>query len=397
MAIACCSFGASALAADTHFRPKVEVRAESNTNRGLDVEEESDVTGVIGILEGDLLIRTPRSDTHAQPRLRLQEYSGDNNVKPLEAFLDFSSEFRGERSLFHLAGRYSYQDLSNAELSDPEFDDTDPDDPTSPDTGRVDYDTSRQRAQIRPEYLYNLTQNVGLGASAIYEAVVYEDQINDRVDYDYALAEGLVRWESSPRVSMEFGAYASKFETDDESETDAVGVRASLERRWSESTRAILDLRYEDNEISEVTPEPYEESVTGFGAEVTILRTGEVSTLRASLGRTFSPDGRGVKKEADQVRFEYDRDLRPRLKLDTAVRYITERALGERADEFGDRDYAAADVGLRWLWTPTWYVSGGYRYRWQDREVDPSDADNHILFLGVGFQGLAPPPGRVRR
>ena len=38
----------------------------------------------------------------------------------------------------------------------------------------------------------------------------------------------------------------------------------------------------------------------------------------------------------------------------------------------------------------TWYVGGGYSYIWQDREQQPSDADNNQLFIVVGYRGLTP-------
>ena len=35
-----------------------------------------------------------------------------------------------------------------------------------------------------------------------------------------------------------------------------------------------------------------------------------------------------------------------------------------------------------------WFVGGGYRYSWQEYEVNSGDADNHTFFVTGGFRGL---------
>jgi hypothetical protein len=115
-----------------------------------------------------------------------------------------------------------------------------------------------------------------------------------------------------------------------------------------------------------------------------------VGAWRFTLGRRFIPTGSGGKATSDQLRLQYDRDLSERLMFNGAVRYETQAALTE-AGARDDRDFARVDLSLEWMMTPTWYLSGGYSYIWQDREEDPSAVDNNRVFVSVGYRGLQRP------
>jgi hypothetical protein len=147
---------------------------------------------------------------------------------------------------------------------------------------------------------------------------------------------------------------------------------------------------YERNDTTDFVPVTVEESTTGWGGTVSAYRKGEVSAWRVSAGRTFIPTGAGGKTESDQLRLQYDRDLTQRLTFTGAGRYESRNSLstGGQGD---DRDYARADLALRWMMAPTWYLAGGYSYIWQDRESAAGDADNNKIFVSVGYRGLDRP------
>ena len=71
-------------------------------------------------------------------------------------------------------------------------------------------------------------------------------------------------------------------------------------------------------------------------------------------------------------------------------RYLKDRVIGT-ADNRNDRDYARLELSLRYQLAPTWYISGGYGYTWQEYVVDADDASNNQLFLSVGYRGLDRP------
>src|SRR5678815_1694099 len=138
-----------ASAANYQVQPNAEMNAETHTNRSLEPTgpelDESSYGAEVGALLG---INTPRSSTTVQPRLRFQYSPDRDDEQHLDAFLDFSSNYSSERSRFQVFGRYAHQDLADAELAGAGFDDADPEDPTSPETGRVTVGQSLDRAQI---------------------------------------------------------------------------------------------------------------------------------------------------------------------------------------------------------------------------------------------------------
>jgi hypothetical protein len=53
-----------------------------------------------------------------------------------------------------------------------------------------------------------------------------------------------------------------------------------------------------------------------------------------------------------------------------------------------------AQFSVRKLITETWYLYGGYRYAWADQHIGIGTAQNHGVFIALGFAGR--PPERLR-
>ena len=121
---------------------------------------------------------------------------------------------------------------------------------------------------------------------------------------------------------------------------------------------------------------------------MTAYRKFEVSEWRATAGTAFIPTGDRGKSESNYFRFQYDRLLTERLAFKGVARYDGRSRLGVLGGGT-NRDYARADLSLKWFVTPTWYVGGGYSFIWEDREEALSDAHNNRLFINFGYQGLS--------
>jgi len=327
----------------------------------------------------------------------LQEFSGRDDVSEFEAYLNLRSTYRSERSEFDVVGKYSRRDANNP---DARFDDIDPTDPNTPETGSIDIGEIRQRYELRPTYAYDATQRLKIGVGADYDGIRYDTQsIATRVNYDYLYGDVFGQWALNQRSNVRTYLFASTYDANDGiNKTDAYGAGVGYDHEWSETTGVQLDVFYEHDDISFDVLLP-DESTSGWGATVVGYRQGQVDKWRIELGRTFTPNGRGSKSVADQIRLQYDRDLSERMTLTSAVRYVQDERVGDLGQNDG-RDYARADLGLRWMMTPTWYLHGGYSYRWQDLERDPNDADDNVFFVGFGYEGLRPeqrrPPPDIR-
>lgn len=377
-------------AAETYVQPLIEVRAEAHDNFALspNPQNQSDEFGGkvdVGAVFGWV---SPTGETSIRPRLRFQEYSTDEKVTNFEAFFDLRSEYQTERSNFLLVGRFDKRDSTTAEFSDAGFDDLDPEDPTTPETGSRTFDETRERYELRPSYQYRVSERASVGFGVIYQAVSYSDESpNERADYDYLQGEVAFSWATGPRTDLGLFANVSQFETRDGlNNTDAVGVGISLVQRWTESSGTEVRIYAEQNDITygEVPTNKDDDSV---GGEITYFSKGEMSDWRVVAGRSFTPTGNGEKSATDQARVEYKRRISEISQLKTAFRYIDGTSLGELGFA-NDRKYMRLDLEYRRFLTPTWYWGVGYTYRWQDRESALRSADDNQVYISFGYAGL---------
>lgn len=383
---------AVAIAADVHTEPRVDVRVEHNDNLNLDPETTSD-SDVLGyIAEMDLLmgIATPRGETSLRPRVRFQDYPDRDDFERFEGFVDMLSRYDWERSRFDFSGNFSHQDLFNFDTPAGGFDPLDPD-AGDPGSGADTIGQTRTSLGVRPNYEHRLTERTRLGIGVDYLVTRYDadEGQSNRTDYDYGVVDGYVTWAVSPSSDFTVGAYASRYEAEDELEvTDAVGGRVGYTYRWSATDGLEAAINYERNETETLVPVFFEETTSDVGGSLTAFRKLEVSEWRVSVGRAFVPTGDNGKSAVDRFRIQYDRLFSERLSLRAAARYDSRSSLGE-IGAGNDRDYARADLSMKWLITQKWYVGGGYSYIWEDREQAVGDAYNNRFFINFGYQGLS--------
>lgn len=382
----CC--GAAAAAADVQSHPLFEARVETNTNRYLaDVEaDESDATGYLAEFAWLVEARTPRGETTIRPGIRVQEYDDTSEIENLEGAIDLLSAYRWERSRFEVGARASHEDVFNSELAQARFNDVDPEDPTAPESGNLDAGQTRDRVRVTPTFVHDISQRSALGGGLLYEAAWFDGDSTAVTDYTFAKGDLLYRWKAGPRAELQVGPYVSRYDAkDDATKYDAYGLAAVVSYDWSEALSANVELSYEENDVEDLDPTT-SDSESGFGAILTVLRKGETSRMRLVTGRLLTPSSRGRKIASDELRLQYDRDFSQRLSLRLAARYLTQSGLGDAVDA-DDRDFARADVKVDYWLAREWYLTGGFRYIWQDREQDIQDADNSSFLLGFGYRG----------
>jgi hypothetical protein len=387
-------YGHSVSAADTYLTPGVEVGAEYHTNLRLQRETPSDEDesgdGYFADLSVIAGIRSPRAFVELKPRVRFQEFPDHDEMERSNEYADLRTGYQTLRSALTFVGNYQREDQVRAEVSDAEFDDFDPDDPIVDESGRVDtLRGQRTRIQFRPDYEYQFSQRVGVGATAVYQIVDYDIGDASRQDYDYWRADGFFTWSLGPRTRLRTGAYATEFETDTGFNlTQSVGGSLGIEHQWSETftATASIDVEQADVEREDLAEK---ESSTDTGFTVGLQRRDLVSELRVDAGRTFNPTGNGVRSEVDQVRMQYDRNLTERLRLLGAGRAYRSRAQGGAANG-SDRDYIRTDIGLGWNMTRTWSIEGRYSYIWEEFENETGDRSDNMLTLSIRYRALQP-------
>jgi hypothetical protein len=384
--------GTSAYAAETFWQPSVEARVEGHSNRDLAPDSEDTMAGYFADLELLWGRNTGRSETRIRPRLRFQDYPDRDELQRLEQFLDVSTLYRTLRSETSVVGSYSRRDAYTAEIIEAGFDDFDPDDPSVSETSRLIVDNTRTRVQVRPTYTYRFSERSGITAGLTAETVDYESELpQTQVDFDYMQFETGWVQELDERARITFGPYVSRYDARDDSVTsDGYGLVGRWSRSWTERFRSTLTVRVERTESDRLLPVVVEESDTVWGATLNIDRRSETSIWRMNVGRTITPSGSGSKANSDEIRVGYERAMSPRLSSTAAVRALRVRSQSDfsRGD---DRDYARAELGLRWAMTQTWSITGGYEFTWREFKRETDDANDNALFVSVKFEGLGAP------
>jgi hypothetical protein len=380
------------MAADVHTQPTVDLRVEQNDNIDLDPDGsvDGDVLGYVADMELLFDIRTPRGNTSLRPRVKLQEYPDRNDFERVEGFFDLRSSYEWQRSTFDFFGNYSRQDTYNSDTPGGGFDPLDPGGGGGSDSGTLVIGETRTEVRLRPTFEHRVTERASIGLAAEFQSGRYDadDAQTGRTDYDFGVARGFVSWALGPATDFSVGAYASRYEAQDDSqESDAVGGQLGLVHRWSERDGIEASVFYETDDTTQFTPAVLEETTSTWGGELAAYRRFEVSELRFVAGRLIIPTGDRGKSESDQFRIQYDHLLTQKLAFRGVARYDSRSSLGTIGGGT-DRDYARADLSLKWFLRPTWYIGGGYSYIWEDREQATGDARNNRIFINFGYQGL---------
>lgn len=378
----------------SHFQPEAAVRAEQHTNRNLspDSANELDIAGYRLDLGLNWQYITPTTNARIYPRVRLQRYPDQRQVNRSEQFLDVRLNHRAtERTAFNVVGRFDRRDTFNTELAPAEFDDFDPEaPPEGADTGLIIAANTRTHFSLRPTVRHAFTQRTGIRAHALYRGNRFDTEIErQQTEFDYFELGGDWLYQADQLNEFTAGPYVSRYETrDDFNTTDAVGLTLGWNRRWTELFRTSFAVFGEHGDITLRGPVPDSSTSTDFGAEIRGVREVETGRWRFDIARRFHPSASGDKTISNQFRVQYDHAFTERLEMTTAARAFQRKAQGRSGGN--DRDYVRGELSLKWMLSPTLFVSGGYQYTWQDRERLDGSADNHTVWLQFGYQGLGP-------
>jgi hypothetical protein len=389
--VACATCAGASYGADISTEPRADLRVEQNDNFNLipGGSPDSDVYGYVADLAVLFDFRTPRGGTELRPRIKLQEFPDRQDLEKVEWFLDMHSDYKSERNRFLFDGNASRQDLYSSET--PSGDD--PGGGDNGDSGQIVIGEVRTWLSARPTFEHRFTERTSVGISAQFQAARYDADEGPatKTDYDYSVLDAYLSWALNPTTDFSVGAYGSSYEAQDNSEdTDAVGGNVGVVHRWNTTDGIVATLYYERNDITEFVPVLNKETTSDVGGELTAYRKLEVSEWRFTVGRSFIPTGDSGKASLDHVGAQYERSLSQRLSLRAAARYDSRNALGTTTISTGDdRDYARADLSLKWFVSPTWYIGGGYAYIWEDRQQAISDASNNKFYLNFGYRALS--------
>jgi hypothetical protein len=377
------------LAAQVFVQNTASVGAETNSNLDLTPGGDSETTGYIVNASSLIGIATPNSSTTIRPRVDYRNYPTDSADDRVEAYVDFNSAYRSQRTTAGIYGTLDHRDELNAEMTQAVYDEVNPVYPTAPQTGRTVRGITRDSAILLPSYSYNLGQLLAVGLSGIYEKFGYSPEDDSRyVDFTYYQAKASLIWTLNQKSDLSFGAYGNKYSaTHFDSTANATGGSLELNTSWTQlfSTRASVVLQH--SSIDSGIPPIFNGTVNAWGGALTAIYKTETNQFRADLSRNLTPSGGGSVYYNNQLQFEYSRKITARLAVTTAAVYLQNRAMTAAVSDNG-RNYLRSVVDVKWMMSRLWFVQGGYQYTWQKYQLDPDGAANNRIYLRFGYQGL---------
>jgi hypothetical protein len=394
----CCLVLSTANASETYILPAVSVGSEFNSNRNMspDASNANSTEGYTANAEAILGVRTPRSSSELRPRIRYQKFPSDQQFDRTEGWLNLKSELNTERSDFILFGEYSRQDVFTAHFINVGFDPFDPNPPPTSNISNSEVKETRTLAELRPSYAYRWNATTGVGVDFLVQDMRYSADVPlTTQDYDNWQSNLKFLRRLSPQTELAAGGFVGRFKTKDGiNKTDSVGALLEFSHDWSKEDSSTLSLVVERNKADVLGSVPSEETTTNWSALFSTLRRGEVSHLRFVIGRELIPSGAGGLESNDGIRAQYDRNLSQRLAFAAALHAYRQRLLNANntgnTGSSSNRDVATVELSLDWAVTPTWLLSGGYGYNWQDVLSTTGSASNNRVFVTFGYRALNP-------
>lgn len=380
----------SVRAAEYYVQPQASITAEADSNLDLQPASQGPVStqgGYIGDAAAIFGIATPDSDTTIRPRVDYRDYPSDSADDRLEEYLDLSSVYRGERSRASLYLGFQRRDEFNAELNSAEYNPYGPVLPTSPETGRTVTGATRTSLILLPNYNYHLTPLTTVGVSGIYQKLQYSPSNSfDAVDFNFYQGKVFVEWALNQKNDITAGVYGARYEAVHFNSTaTAEGATLGLHTIWTPLFDTTASVVYQRTAIDTAIPAPFHSTENPWGASFAASYKTQISELRMNLDRLVTPSGGGGIYVNEQAQLQYTRSLTERLAVTGAMFILKNHGLTSNVSG-DDRTYLRTAVEAKWMFTPTFFVQGGYQYMWEKYQVDPDGAANNRFYVTFGYQ-----------
>lgn len=347
--------------------------AEYNDNRSLTTAPHEATTGYVVDAVVPLAVRTPVSEINLKPRIRSQRYD-DDRFDSDDYYLNLQSRLDAPQTSWQLDAARSWTSTLTSEFQD---------------VGLVDISKRRNGRSLYPGVTHNLTERTSLRLGGGYEDVSYEDaQSSGLVDTTYRTVDTTFTYMVTERTSLNLSGYYGKLEAAQiGNETRNTGGQLGLDYRYSEQSRLTLSYGYRDTTY-EITNSLYgvSDSSNGRIYNVGWQRQNETGKLALNVSQSVLPSGFGYLVERNEVRAAYDQRWGDRTSSQFALQAFQHRGVSV-ATTTDDRDYARADVGLRWRMSDFWTLSATYVYVWQQFLSAAEAARSNALFLGFNYGG----------
>jgi len=441
-------FSVSCIAEEYYIKPSFSLRTEYDDNKQLTYESavrkaakqginvDTSAYGIITSAEARAGVRSENYDVFFKGRLDVKKYFSDRDFDTEDFFLDLDARYDLDaRNTFGFTAGYDRESTLTSELDV---------------TGQTQDNVPRTTWSISPEWQHNISETKYIQVNYSHREVFYEEEDiitadntsrNRRyTDYTYDIVSLSFYHQWNDQLLNYMTAGWSRFAVpEDNNETDEYTVQVGLEYDISETWSASLmgGGRYTLTELGAVNgPEPpgivgildennrligtdivdpdarpaFSDSQLGLVFSFGTKKQFETGNIGASYSRSTSPTGNGNLQTVDRFDVIYLYKITQHLHflLDGGIRITKATADENSTRDSRDRTYYSVSPSLRWQFNRQLSLSGGYRYRRQERDIVDDDdtatanniqntenivqntiedtAQSHTIFLTLKYQ-----------
>ena len=234
---------------------------------------------------------------------------------------------------------------------------------------------------MAPRWTRQLTERLSGYVDGSYDDVSYDD--TDRLtDFSLATVGTGATYDLTERTAILGQLSYEKYDADEvDDDSDTFNLLGGVSHAFSETLEATALAGVRSSETED------NESSTGGIFDVRLAKRFEVGSLSARGFQELLASGGGDLVETLGFEIGWDQQIssRWRWSLD-ANAYFNSSASGETDNQ--DRDYYSITPQMAYLLDEEWSISGGYRYRYQDRETEDGSADANAVFFTLSYVPL---------
>lgn len=392
--------------------PQLEagVTYESNP-RYIDDAQSNEIEDAKGTFVDVRLIGSVQDDDRSltfTPRLVTTDYLGSNkDLDSNDWYVDLDGRTKSERGELSALVRYTDVAVVTAEFEDATPDNPDVPPPTIGGSGRF-ADATQQTWTGNLTYSYTLSQrNIvevsATGSSTTYDAeptAGYYDYTNPsaQITLQHVLNERDVAF-----LSLNGGSFNAEAPVGlADNTTDSFGATVGYQRQFTSTLSATL-IGGVSRSFLDVTGLPidpdtgafcfpvlctFSSTSSNFVGSLNVRKRSELTTLNFDLSRNLAPNSNGTQYVEDSVRLYLDRTITERLTGTIGAIFSTSTAVGDLRRL--DQNYFTLDGAVTWRLTPTWSMSGNYRFVMNNSDADNASTKekNNALFFSMAYRGI---------
>jgi len=387
IAVVLAGYAGAAAAADWRVEPRVDLTytADDNNRMTSVAANEISVSGAELDALLSIIALTPQSTFRMVPRIRTTYYPDEPDDEVTDGFLRMNWDYRGERSRSNVDVNYAHRTVLGRFFPDgatPDDGGLGEPDPGSG-SGRTADPTDQDDLQIRPRFIFEMTERTALVARLLYQDVQFDEQeLDDRVDFTNSRGELGLRYQTSPTATLTFMGGASLYEP--ETGLDSDGQYATLEWANDVSDTSRIFFRGGANRVkTDGAADP--DWQTGFNGGAGIQWQFEVTELFLEYNHYMDPSTSGQMINRDQFRGQVVHQLSEKSYLNFAGRAVRDQDPGSNGS-FVDREFLSASIGYEWRFARQFSAVAGYEVNWQSYEDEPRNAVSNRFYLGASWQ-----------